>query len=98
MNMQQIMAQAQKMQRDITNKKSEIDNMDFEGKSEWVKISFKGSKEVKSVTITNDEAFNKENKDMLCDMILLAIKDGLNQIDKETEKKLGNYANMGGLF
>lgn len=98
MNMQQIMAQAQKMQRDITSKKNAIDAMDFVGKSDWVEIGFKGSKEVKFVNITNDDAFDIENKDILSDMILLAIKDGLNKIDKETEAKLGSYANMGGLF
>ena len=34
MNMQNLMAQAQKMQRDITKKKEEIDNSTFEGDSE----------------------------------------------------------------
>jgi DNA-binding YbaB/EbfC family protein len=98
MNMQQIMAQAQRMQKEIMAKKEKIDSMDFEGKSDWVKISFKGNREVKSVEITNDEAFNVENKDILADMILLAIKDGLSQIEKETESQMGAYGQMGGLF
>ncbi len=98
MNIQQMMAQAQKMQKDILAKKGAIDAMDFEGKSDWVKISFKGDKSVKSVEITNDDAFDASNKDILCDMILLAIKDGLEKIDKETEDKLGSYAQMGGMF
>lgn len=42
MNMQQIMQQAQRMQRDITKKKEEIDKMEFLGKSEWVEIVFNG--------------------------------------------------------
>jgi hypothetical protein len=29
---------------------------------------------------------------------MLAIKDGLAKIDKETEDKLGSYGNMGGLL
>lgn len=98
MNMQQIMAQAQRLQRDITNKKNQVNEMEFVGKSDWVEISFKGSKEVKSVDIVNEDAFNKENKEILCDMILLAIKDGLSKIDKTTEEKLGSYANMSDLF
>ena len=36
MNMQNLMAQAQKMQRDIENKKKELDSMEFVGHSEWV--------------------------------------------------------------
>lgn len=98
MNMQQIMAQAQKMQKDIMNKKSQIDSMDFDGKSDWVTIKFKGNRDVKSVDITNDEAFDVNNKDILCDMILLAIKDGLEKINKETSSKLGAYSQMDGLF
>ena len=38
MNMQALMAQAQKMQRDITKKKEEIDKMEFNGKSELVDV------------------------------------------------------------
>lgn len=98
MNMQQIMAQAQKMQKDIMNKKDKIDAMDFEGKSDWVKIGFKGNRDVQSVDITNEAAFDSENKEILCDMILLAIKDGLSKIDKETESQMGAYSQMGGLF
>lgn len=98
MNMQQIMAQAQKMQKDIMKKKEAIDSMDFQGKSDWVTINFKGNRNVESVDITNDAAFDAENKEILCDMILLAIKDGLCKIDKETEDKMGSYSQMGGLF
>ena len=98
MNMQQIMAQAQKMQKDIMAKKSEIDSMNFVGKSSWVEISFKGSKEISKVDIINDDALKIENKEILCDMIFLAIKDALNQIDNKTEEKLGSYSKMNGLF
>lgn len=98
MNMQQIMAQAQKMQKDIMAKKSQIDEMDFLGKSDWIEIDFKGNREVKAVKITNDAAFDIENKDILCDMIMLAIKNGLEKIEKETENKMGAYSQMGGLF
>ena len=44
MNMQQIMAQAQRMQKDIMAKKGQIDTMTFEGKSDWVSITFKGDR------------------------------------------------------
>lgn len=98
MNMQQIMAQAQKMQKDIMSKKNQIDQMDFSGKSDWVTINFKGDRTVTSVEITSDDAFDKDNKDILSDMILIAVKDGLSKIEKETENKLGSYSNMGGLF
>lgn len=98
MNMQQIMQQAQRMQRDITKKKDEIDAMDFTGKSEWVEIVFNGKREIKSFKILRDGAIENDDKEMLEDMIMIAIKDAFNKIDDETEKKLGQYASMSGLF
>ncbi len=97
MNMQQIMQQAQRMQRDITKKKEEIDKMEFLGKSEWVEIVFNGKREIKSFKILKDE-IDVDDKEMLEDMIMLAIKDAFSKIDKESESKLGSYASMSGLF
>ena len=97
MNMQQIMQQAQRMQRDITKKKEEIDKMEFLGKSEWVEIVFNGKREIKSFKILKDE-IDADDKEMLEDMIMLAIKDAFSKIDKESESKLGSYASMSGLF
>ena len=97
MNMQQIMQQAQRMQRDITKKKEEIDKMEFLGKSEWVEIVFNGKREIKSFKILKDE-IDGDDKEMLDDMIMIAIKDAFSKIDKESESKLGSYASMSGLF
>lgn len=97
MNMQQIMQQAQRMQRNITKKKEEIDKMEFLGKSEWVEIVFNGKREIKSFKILKDE-IDVDDKEMLEDMIMIAIKDAFSKIDKESESKLGSYASMSGLF
>ena len=97
MNMQQIMQQAQRMQRDITKKKEEIDKMEFLGKSEWVEIVFNGKREIKSFKILKDE-IDGDDKEMLEDMIMIPIKDAFSKIDKESESKLGSYASMSGLF
>lgn len=97
MNMQQIRQQAQRMQRDITKKKEEIDKMEFLGKSEWVEIVFNGKREIKSFKILKDE-IDGDDKEMLEDMIMIAIKDAFSKIDKESESKLGSYASMSGLF
>ncbi len=96
MNMQQIMQQAQRMQRDITKKKEEIDKMEFLGKSEWVEIVFNGKREIKSFKILKE--IDGDDKEMLEDMIMIAIKDAFSKIDKESESKLGSYASMSGLF
>ena len=98
MNMQQLMQQAQRMQREITKKKEEIDNETFEGKSEWVNITFNGKREILSFKITKDGLIDEDDKEMLEDMIMIAIKDAFGKIDGETESKLGQYASMSGLM
>ena len=98
MNMQQLMQQAQRMQREITKKKEEIDNTIFEGKSEWVSVSFNGKREIKSFKIIKEGVIDIDDKEMIEDMIMLAMKDAFKKIDKATEEKLGQYASMSGLM
>lgn len=98
MNMKNIMAQAQKMQMDIQKKQEEVQKMTFIGKSEWITVTVNGKKEIENMEITYSGDLN-EDKEMLQDMILLALKDAFKQIDKEYEKKLGAYSSqLGGLI
>lgn len=100
MNMQNLMAQAQKMQRDITKKKEEIDNMEFEGKSELVTVVMSGSKTILNVKISENVSLEKDDIEVLEDMIKIAVNDAIKQINEETEKQLGSYGGgaLGGLF
>jgi hypothetical protein len=100
MNMQALMAQAQKMQRDITKKKEEIDNMEFQGNSELVEVLMSGKKEIISVNIKSDGGLDSDDVEALEDMIKIAVNDAISKIDKETEKQLGSYnaGGLGGLF
>lgn len=93
MNMQQIMQQAQRMQRDITKKKEEIDGMEFLGKSEWVEIVFNGKREIKSFKILKD-VIDEDDKEMLEDMILVAVNNAIENMEKDKKEKLGKYSNM----
>ncbi len=98
MNMQQIMQQAQRMQREITKKKEVLDATIFDGKSEWVELQFNGKKELKSFKIIKDGIIDEDDKEMLEDMINIAIKDAFKKIDEATEKEMGQYASMSGLI
>lgn len=99
MNMKNnIMAQAQRMQMEIQRKQEEIQKMTFVGKSEWVSITVNGKKEIKKLEITYTGDLN-EDKDMLEDMMTIALSDAFKQIDKEYEKKLGAFSSqLGGLL
>ena len=86
MNMQQLMAQAQKMQRELKKAKAALAEKEFEiSKGGAVKVTVLGNKTVKSVEI-QDDAFNKEDKDMVQDMIAMAINEAIEQIDAEEAK------------
>jgi DNA-binding YbaB/EbfC family protein len=92
MNMQNIMAQAQRMQREINQKKEELEKMNFTGKSELVEITFNGAREVQKVKILHEGDLSSEDKEILEDMVQIAIKDAFSQINKAMNEKLGQYA------
>ena len=98
MNLNSLMQQAQKMQKDITRKQDEINNMEFIGTSEWVEVCLKGDKNVKSIKIKNKTTMDEEDLECLEDMIKIAINDAHNKINAEIEKKMGMYSKLGGLF
>ena len=98
MNIQAMMKQAQKLQKDMLKAKEEIDNTLFEGKSSIVTAHVKGNKIVESIKI-NSESLELDDIEMLEDMIMVAINDAMKQIDEITEKKLGKFTQgMPGLF
>ena len=93
MNMQSIMAQAQRMQRDLQKKKEEINAQLFPGKYEFVEVTLNGKKELVKISIQKD-SLDKEDIDMLEDSIVLAQKNALAKVDKEFQAKMGQYAGM----
>ncbi len=99
MNMQSLMAQAQKMQKDLMKKKEEINNQTFIGKSELVEVVFNGKKELVSIKIDKEQKYEADDLEILEDMISIAIKDALAKVDKEVDKKMGAAAGpLNGLF
>lgn len=99
MNMQALMAQAQKMQKDVMKKKEEVDKKLFSGKSEWVEVTFNGAKELISIKIIKEGIIDEEDKEVLEDMIKIAINGVMSDIDKEMEKAMGQYGGaLNGLF
>lgn len=98
MNIQAMMKQAQQLQNKVLNEKKAIDSKVFTGKSSLVSITMTGDKKVTGVDINLDE-ISSDDKEMLEDMIMLAVNDAITQIDKETEEKMGKYTQgLPGLF
>ena len=98
MNMQNLMAQAQRMQRDIMKKKEEVGKQFFTGKSELVEVTMNGNKEVTEVVIKNED-LTKDDIEVLQDMIMIATNDAIKNVDQAMEKAMGQYGSaLNGLF
>lgn len=98
MNMQALMKQAQKIQSDMMKAKEEINKTIYEASSSIVSIKMTGEKKLVEVKIDTDK-LEKDDIEMLEDMLIVAINDAIKKIDKDTEQKLGKYTQgMPGLF
>ena len=98
MNMQALMQQAQKMQKDMQKKQEEIYNSEYTGTSEFVDVVMMGNKTIKKVTIKN-KSLDEEDIEILEDMIAIALNDAIGKIYKDIDSKMGMYGKqLGGLF
>lgn len=98
MNIQAMMKQAQKLQKDMMNEKEKIDNNEYEGKSSFITVTVMGTKKVKNIKIEK-ENIESDEIELLEDMLVVAINNAIEKIDEDTEKKIGKYTKgMPGLF
>ena len=98
MNMQQMMKQAQKMQKKMMEEQAEISAQSFTGVApdDMVKATFSGDKKLMGLQI-KPEAVDPDDPDMLSDLIIAAVNDGLAKVDQATQAKLGKYTKGLGL-
>ncbi len=98
MNIQAMMKQAQALQRDMLKVKEELDATEFTGESSLVKVTVLGSKKVIKVEIQDKENLDNDDLEILEDMIMVALNDAFSKVDAATEKKMGKFGNIPGLF
>lgn len=98
MNMNALMQQAQRMQKDMEKKQQDIENSTYEGHSELVDVVVYGNKKVKSVKIKS-ESLESDDIEILEDMIKIAVNQAISNVNKDIEDKMGVYAKQfGGLI
>ena len=86
MNMQQMMIQAQKMQRELKKAMDELAKQEFSvSKGGAVTVKMLGDGSIQSIEI-DDDAFDKENKEMVQDLIIMAI----NELNEKIETVKGD--------
>ena len=92
MNIQNLMREAQKMQKDIEKTNEKLANTEYEGNSSFVTVVLNGNKEIKSLKIDFDDKLEgKDDMEMLEDLIVVAFNEACKKVDKDKEAKLGKY-------
>lgn len=91
-NMQSMMKQVQKMQKDMEKEQEALNKKEFSGKAtnDYVKVTATGDRTIKDVQIKED-VIDPEDPEMLQDLIVTAVNDCLENIDKETKQTMGKY-------
>ena len=96
MNINALMQQAQKMKNQMEKKQREIEAKEFEVSSNGgaIKVKMLGSKQLTGLEIDKD-LIDPEDKEMLEDMLMVAINEAINKIDEEVSAVMGSVT--GGL-
>jgi len=93
MNMQQLMKQAQKMQEQL-QKQMETTIIEASAGGGMVSVKINGNKQLLSIHI-EQEVFSSEDKEMLQDLMVAAVNEGMRKVDEAMAGQIGNLT--GGL-
>lgn len=91
--MQNMMRQAQKLQKQMEQRQADLAASQFTGKSaqELVTVTFTGDKKLISIDY-KEAVVDPEDIETLQDMTTQAINDALSQVDDATKKIMGAFA------
>ena len=101
-NMQQLARQAQKLQAQMTKMQEELEAREYEASAGggMVTVKVNGKKELLALEI-KPEAVDPDDVEMLQDMVLAAVNEGLRIASETMEKEMGKLTggmNIPGLF
>ena len=101
-NMNNLMKQAQRMQRQMEEGQKELEVKEFSAKSGGgaVEAVVNGKKELVKLTIS-EEAVDPEDVEMLQDMVVAAVNEAMRKAEADSAQnmsKLTGGLNLGGLF
>ena len=87
MDLQKLLEQAQAMQASLSSVETQLKDTMYEGSSNGVKIVLNGENEVQEISIP-DDLMDKENKEMLQDVLLIAFNNANEKISADRESKM----------
>ena len=97
-NMQNILKQAQKMQKEMEEKQKSVAAMEIETSAGGgaVVVKATGDKVIKEIIIKKD-VVDPDDVEMLQDLVLTAVNEALNKADTMMQSELGQF-NIPGMF
>ena len=97
-NMNNMLKQAQRMQRQIEEQQKELETKEFTAKAGGgaVEVTVTGKKEMVSIKLS-PEAVDPDDIETLQDMILAATNEALKQANEDSLGKMTGGMNLGGL-
>lgn len=99
-NMQQLMRQAQKMQQQVEQAQTALDDMEFTAQAGggMVEVIVNGKKEITKLNI-KPEVVDPEDVEMLQDLVVAAVNEAIRNADKTREEKMNNISGgLGGMM
>lgn len=90
MNMNNLMKQAQKMQKQMEQTQLELENKEIETTAGGgaIKVVINGKKEIKNITIAED-VVDPDDIEMLQDLIMSAVNEAIRQIEEISQNEMG---------
>ena len=98
MDINKLMQQAQAMQKQLEKATEQINEMEFEGSASngLVRVVVNGENKVLSVSV-DPEILNPEDKEMIEDMLMIAVNDAIGKAEDTKKERLGSMASAMGL-
>lgn len=87
MDLQKLLEQAQAMQSSLSSVETQLKDTIYEGSSNGVRIVMNGENEVQEISIP-DDLMDKDNKEMLQDVLLIAFNNANEKIIADRESKM----------
>ena len=90
-NINQLMKQAQEMQKKMAESQKEMESKEYEGKSggEMVKVVMCGNGELKSVKL-DKTIIDPQELEMLEDLIIAAVNDAKAKVDEDSKSSMSD--------
>ena len=91
-NMQGMMQQMKKLQRDMEKEQQSLEESFFEATDHQNLVSVKvnGKKELVELTI-QEALVDPEDVDMLQDLVIATVNEALSQVDAATQERMGRF-------